>query len=128
VSPQLLLAVAVGGALGATGRYLVVSLVGRVIGHGFPWGTLVVNTLGSLAMGLLIGVAAHRLDLTEPARTFLVVGVLGGFTTFSTFSLDLVTLYERHAWGPLVGYVAGSVALGALGLFAGLWITRRMYG
>ncbi|MQX37002.1 fluoride efflux transporter CrcB [Roseospira navarrensis] len=124
VNPTLLIAVAAGGAVGAIARYTVTSAVPRWLGHGFPWGTVVVNVAGSLLMGLLIDIMARRWSAPPEARVFLVTGVLGAFTTFSTFSLDVVTLYERGALMAAALYVAGSVIAGVLALFAGMWLGR----
>ena len=117
---KLYLIVAIGGALGALARYGTVSAVARLTGLGFPWGTVVVNLVGSLALGILIGAMAHGLQLSQEARTFLAVGFLGAFTTFSTFSLDTVTLIERGAWTPALGYALGSVVAGVALFFLGL--------
>lgn len=118
--------VALGGALGSVARYACATTAARWLGAAFPWGTLLVNVTGSFAIGLLaVLVAADgRPLLAGDARAFLLVGVLGGFTTFSSFSLDAALLIERGAWGPALGYVLGSVALSIGGLFAGLWIMR----
>lgn len=116
--------VAAGGAIGASARYLAGVAVTRAVGPGFPWGTLVVNVAGSFLMGVLIVMVAH-LGGTR-FLPFLAVGVLGGFTTFSTFSLDAVTLYERGALGAAAGYVIGSVVLSVLALFAGLAMARAV--
>jgi len=127
VKPALLFVVAAGGAVGALGRYLVTSTVPRYLGHGFPWGTLVVNIVGSMLMGLLIEFMARRWSAPNEARLFLVTGMLGAFTTFSTFSLDVVTLWERgQSMGTLV-YAVGSVGLGILALVAGLWLGRTLF-
>ena len=117
---KMLLMVAAGGALGAVARYGTVVAVGRLTGFGFPWGTVTVNLLGSLALGLLIGGLAHGLHLSQEVRGLIVVGFLGAFTTFSTFSLDTVTLIERGSWTPALGYVFGSVVVGIIFFFAGL--------
>ena len=87
---QSLLAVMAGGAIGAGLRFLVSTQVGRWMGAAFPWGTLTVNVVGSAAMGLLVGLFAHLWSLGDPWRAFLTVGLLGGFTTFSAFSLEVV--------------------------------------
>jgi len=122
VSVQMLVAVAAGGALGAVGRYLVMSGVG----HGFPYGTLAVNLIGSFALGALIEISALAWSPSEEMRAFLAAGVLGAFTTFSTFSMDTVVLWER---GEFVGagiYVVCSVALGVCGLIAGMSVFRAI--
>lgn len=127
MTPSILIAVAAGGAVGAIARYSVTAAVPRWLGHGFPWGTVIVNILGSLLMGLLIDIMARRWSAPPEARVFLVTGLLGAFTTFSTFSLDVVTLYERGALAAAAAYVVGSVVVGVLALFVGLWLGRQLF-
>lgn len=117
-----LLHVALGGALGASARYLVGVGAVRLLGHGFPWATLAVNILGSLAMGALVVLLAQK-DATRLAP-LLMTGLLGGFTTFSAFSLDAVTLYERGQLGAAAGYVTVSVVFSIGALFAGMTLMR----
>lgn len=117
------LLVAVGGGVGAAARHVVGLASLRVLGPGFPYGTMIVNVLGSLLMGLLIEWLARR---GAPLRPLLATGVLGGFTTFSTFSLDAVALWERGEGGAAALYVAASVALGLGGLIAGLAVGRAV--
>ena len=109
----------IGGALGAGGRYGVGLALSAWLGAAFPWGTLAVNLIGGLAMGILAGALARGGD-TEVFRLLLGIGVLGCFTTFSAFSLDVVALIERGQAVSALGYVAasvvGSVALTAVGL------------
>lgn len=119
-------AVACGGALGAMGRHFVSGHVMRWAGSGFPWGTLTVNVLGSFILGALVEYFALRWSTTNEMRGFLVVGVLGGFTTFSAFSLDAVLLLERGSLGPAFAYIAGNVVLSICGLFAGLLLFRQV--
>jgi CrcB protein len=118
---QAYLLVGAGGALGAILRYFVATLIAAT----FPYATMLINITGSLAMGLLIGILARTLPpMQAEIRLFVAVGVLGGYTTFSAFSLDAVTLWER---GDLTGaglYVVISVVVSILALFAGLMITR----
>lgn len=125
MTPTMLAAVAAGGAFGSVARYISVSLIGRWAGTGFPWGTLFVNVAGSFVMGVLVELAARKLTIQEPLRVFLFVGVLGGFTTFSTFSLDLISLIQRNL-GLAFLYGAASVVLGLAGLFAGLAVVRGL--
>jgi len=127
VNPTLLIAVAAGGAVGAIARFTVTSAVPRWLGHGFPWGTVVVNIVGSFLMGLLIDIMARRWSAPPEARVFLVTGLLGAFTTFSTFSLDVVTLFERGSMMAAGAYVAGSVVVGVLALFLGMWLGRAFF-
>jgi fluoride exporter len=119
--------VAFGGALGSMLRYLVAGWLQPQWWPGFPFGIFVVNITGGLAMGLITGLAALKLHLTPEMRAFLTTGILGGYTTFSTFSLDSVMLMERGAYGQAIAYVVGSVFLSILALFCGLWLMRAVY-
>jgi CrcB protein len=110
--------------LGAAMRYLVMIAASHLWGITFPWGTLTVNVLGSLILGVLVEAMALTWSVSEGVRAFLVIGVLGAFTTFSTFSLDVVTLYEKGEWGFAAAYVLASVILSVLALFAGLALAR----
>ncbi|NNE84977.1 MAG: fluoride efflux transporter CrcB [Alphaproteobacteria bacterium] len=121
---KLVLAIAIGGAIGAVGRHYVSVAMTLLIGHGFPWGTLVVNVTGSFLMGVLIEFMALVWSPSLEMRALLTVGVLGAFTTFSTFSLDVATLYERGTPIILSIYVAASVGISILALFAGLRLMR----
>lgn len=124
-----LLLVAAGGALGAGARHLVSGLFLRQFGSAWPWGTLVINASGSLLLGLLVGVLAFRGGEGQAQlRLLLGTGVLGGFTTFSAYSLETVQLIERGRLAPALVYALGSVALGVAGVFAGLWLARRLFG
>lgn len=116
-----------GGAIGAAGRYLVGVGAIRLLGTGFPWGTLIVNVVGSLIMGMMIEAFALRYSVSNEVRAFLATGILGGFTTFSAFSLDMATLIERKAQGLTVIYLGASVGLSILALFAGLAIARVIF-
>lgn len=121
-----LLQVALGGAVGASLRYLAGIGVVRLFGHtGFPLAILTVNVLGSLLMGMFVAAAAHR-GLTH-LSPLVATGLLGGFTTFSAFSLEAVTLYERGDLGLAALYVGLSVALSIAGLMVGLWIGRGIF-
>jgi CrcB protein len=121
-----LLQVALGGAVGASLRYVAGIGVVRLFGHtGFPLAILSVNVLGSLLMGVFVAAAAHR-GLTH-LSPLVATGLLGGFTTFSAFSLEAVTLYERGDIGLAALYVGLSVALSIAGLMAGLWIGRGIF-
>ncbi len=123
-----LVLVFVGAGLGGVLRHGVNVGVGRIAGAGFPWGTLAVNVAGGLAMGLLAGWLALRADwaASQQARLFLATGLLGGFTTFSAFSLDALLLWERGAALQAAAYVAASVALSIGALAAGLAIVRGL--
>ncbi|ABS64374.1 CrcB protein [Parvibaculum lavamentivorans DS-1] len=121
------LAVAAGGAIGAGARHLFNLQMLRLLGPNFPWGTFGVNVIGSLVMGLVVGAFALRSDLSPEVRSFITTGILGGFTTFSAFSLDAANMMERGDFGLSALYMAGSVA-GAVGaLFIGLWIARALF-
>jgi len=114
--------VALGGAIGASLRYL--SNVGamRLFGPGFPYATMFVNIAGSFAMGVLVVLLAHKGGMR--AAPFLMTGILGGFTTFSAFSLDAFTIYERGQTGLAAAYILGSVSLSILALSLGVLLTR----
>lgn len=119
-----LFAVALGGAIGASGRYLFNLQMLRVMGPNFPWGTFGVNLIGSLIMGLLAGAFALKFNASQEMRSFLMTGILGGFTTFSAFSLDAAVMMERHDYALAGLYMFGSVAGAVLCLFIGLWVAR----
>lgn len=123
-----LAAIAAGGALGAVARFLVAGAVERWLGAEFPHGTLAVNVLGSFAMGVLIGVSAAAWSPSPELRAAIAIGLLGGFTTFSTFSLDVAALTGRGEWAPAGIYIMASVFLSIGGLFAGLRATRWALG
>ena len=120
------LLVAIGGGLGALARHLVGSSMLRLMGPGFPYGTLLVNVAGSLAMGILIGWLVQRGVGNAGARYFWATGFLGGFTTFSAFSLDFATLWERQAYQQAVVYAGWSLALSLIAVFIGLWLSRTV--
>jgi CrcB protein len=123
---KMLLAVAAGGALGAVGRYLVMIQVGHLLGTAFPFATLAVNVTGSFVLGLLVEAMALAWSPPAGLRALLVVGVLGAFTTFSTFSMDVVLHVERGELALTLGYVVASVVLSILGFFAGLHLVRAV--
>lgn len=117
----LWLGLAIGGALGALARYAVATWVQRRTGPGFPWGTLVVNTLGSFALGfLLAAVGAH--PLRPVIVMLLATGFLGDFTTFSTFAYEAAALGHARAWGRLAAYLVGTSAATMAAVGAGLWL------
>ena len=121
---MLYLIVFVGAGIGGALRHGVNVGATRLFGLGFPFGTLIVNIAGSFLMGLLAGYFAFRPGLSQHIRLFLTTGVLGGFTTFSAFSLDTALLIERHAYGLAAGYAVGSVAASVSALFFGLAVFR----
>lgn len=115
-----------GGGVGSVARHGVNLAAARLFGTGFPWGTFIVNVVGSFVMGVIGAWLAFRSGAgwSQHTRLLLTTGFLGGFTTFSTFSLDTALLWERGAYALAIGYVAVSVLLGVLGLFAGLALVR----
>lgn len=123
---NMLVAVALGGAVGATGRYLFAAQALRLMGPGFPWGTLGVNIAGSFVMGVIVESLALRFHVSPEVRAFLVTGVLGGFTTFSAFSLDMSLMIERKEMALSALYAFGSLGGAVLALFLGLWLTRAV--
>lgn len=119
-----LLAVAVGGALGASMRYGAVLAAGHLLGTTYPYGTMLVNVLGSFIIGVVFQLARGGMDLSPTLLLFLMTGVLGGFTTFSAFSLDALKLLERGAVGAFATYGLLSVTLSLLAVIAGVWLVR----
>ncbi len=115
-----------GGGLGAAIRHGINLGVARLLGGGFPYATFIINISGSFVMGLMAAWFAFKGDASQHWRLFLTTGVLGGYTTFSTFSLDAALLYERDQLVLAAVYVIGSVALGIAGLFAGLALVRSV--
>jgi CrcB protein len=115
-----------GGGVGSVVRHLINMGVGRLYSGDFPLATFVINVTGSFVMGLIIAWLAFRVSApwSQHTRLLLTTGFLGGYTTFSTFSLDTAFLIERDAYGTAAAYVVGSVGLGILGLFVGLWLVR----
>lgn len=120
----MVLSIAAGGAIGSVLRHFVGKGALVLFGSTFPVGTLFVNVLGSFVMGVLVAFFAHTLNPPQEVRAFLTVGLLGGFTTFSSFSLDAVTLYERGETLSAMLYVVLSVILSLAGIFAGMFFTR----
>ena len=121
-----LLLVAVGGAIGASLRHFVNLGSLRLLGPGFPWGTMAINIAGSLVMGIFIELLARRFNASNELRLFVATGILGGFTTFSAFSLDFAVLWERGATIPALGYAIVSVVGSIIALFLGLWLARTL--
>jgi len=115
-----------GGGIGAALRHGVNFGAARWLGAGFPWGTLIVNVTGSLIMGLIAGYFAFKGDVSQNWRLFLTTGILGGYTTFSAFSLDAAVLYERGEVSLAAVYVVASVVLSIAGLFVGMWLAKAL--
>lgn len=123
-----ILYVALGGAIGATGRHMLGLATLKTLGPDYPYGTMAANIIGGFLMGLLAGWLALKINGAENLRLFLGVGLLGGFTTFSAFSLDAVMMYEKKDYGALLGYVGGSVILSIGALMIGLILARKVFG
>jgi CrcB protein len=123
---QLIIAVAIGGAIGSVARYLVGIGSGKLFGLDFPWGTLIINVTGSLLIGVFVESFALKWNPSQAVRVFLTVGICGGYTTFSTFSLDSYLLMVRGQYVPAAAYMIGSVVLSIAGLFAGLQLIRAV--
>ena len=126
MTPQFILAVAGGGALGSVARYLVSIGSGKLFGTDFPWGTQIINVTGSFLIGAFVGLFAARWDLSQATRIFLTVGICGGYTTFSTFSLDGYYLIERGQTLASFAYMVASVALSVGALIAALRLVRAL--
>jgi CrcB protein len=120
------LLVFIGGGLGSTLRHIINMITPRVLGTGFPYHTFIINITGSIVMGLIAGYLAFKGEASQPWRLFLMTGILGGYTTFSAFSLDAALLYERGEIGLALFYVLGSVLFSIAGLFAGLALVRHL--
>lgn len=121
------LIVALGGAVGASLRHAVNLASLRLFGPGFPWGTLTVNVVGCLIMGIFVEVMVRRLGVSQEVRLLVATGILGGFTTFSAFALDVAVLWERQAFLTAVAYVFASVALSIAAVFAGLILAKALF-
>lgn len=124
ISAPMLLAIAAGGALGSVARYLMGIAASKAFGLDFPWGTLIINIAGSFLIGAFVELFALKWDLPQEARVFLTVGICGGFTTFSTFSLDAWVLIERGELGLAGAYVVASVVLSIAALVGALHVVR----
>ena len=124
MNPAALINVALGGALGSLARYLVGIYAGRWLGTAFPWGTLFINVSGSFLIGVFAESFALRWDAGQATRVFLVVGICGGYTTFSTFSLEIVTLLNRGEFVAASAYMVASVVLSVAALYAALHMMR----
>jgi CrcB protein len=125
--PLNILLVAVGGAFGSVMRYLTGVLAGRTLGLNFPYGTLSVNLIGGLLMGVLIGVLAFRGGADQERwRVFIGIGVLGGYTTFSSFSLEVARMVESKAWLEALGYSLASVVVCVTMVFFGMFLMRKL--
>src|SRR6201990_2539452 len=119
------LLVFIGGGLGASLRHTINVVCPRLFGTSFPYHTFIINITGSIVMRLLAGYFAFKGDAAQSWRLFLMTGILGGYTTFSAFSLDAILLYERGQIAMALGYIAASGAVSIFGLFAGLMLIRQ---
>lgn len=115
-----------GGGTGAVARYLLAAAVARLLGTGFPWGTLAVNVIGAFLIGLLTGIGAAKLNMDQNLRLLLVTGFLGGFTTFSAFSLETALMVQRGDLTAAALYTTASVLGTVILVFAGLWLARLL--
>lgn len=119
-----ILAVALGGAIGSVLRYATTLGMTRLAGAGFPFGTLLVNVAGCLLAGLIFGIAESRAALTPIVRLLLLTGFLGGYTTFSTFAVETLTLLQEGSWIAALGSFAGNILIGGAFAFAGICLGR----
>ncbi len=119
--------VALGGAIGSVARYLVGLWGVRLAGPNFPWGTLTVNVVGAFLIGLMVEMVARRFDASAEMRVFIVTGILGGFTTWSSFTLDAVVLFERGDMGLAALYLGASLVVSFAAIFAGLALGRALF-
>tara|TARA_Y100000590_G_scaffold441418_1_gene568080 strand:- start:145 stop:525 length:381 start_codon:yes stop_codon:yes gene_type:complete len=116
--------IALGGAIGALTRQFVASQVIRIAGDSFPWQTLFINILGSFFMGIIFELIASKWNFQNELKVFITIGVLSSFTTFSSFSLDIIILLERGQIYPAIGYILTSVFFSVLCLFCGMYFVR----
>jgi fluoride exporter len=124
VNAVLVIYVALGGALGSVARYLLTATVDRYTAAGFPYGTFTVNIVGCAAFGLVIGAAEHRIDLTPAIRAFFLVGILGGFTTFSAFTFETLELLRTAAFLRAAINILGQITLGLAALWLGYALAK----
>lgn len=123
----ILAMVGIGGAIGSMARYLIAGWVQPASWSGFPYGIFIVNVTGGLIMGIFTEAMALKFNVSPEWRAFLTTGILGGYTTFSTFSLEASLLIQRHAYGQATAYIVGSALLSIIALFMGLWLVRLVY-
>lgn len=122
----LTLWIALGGAIGAVLRHILNIGIAKVAGDDFPWHTMLINISGSFAMGLLVTLMALRWNVSNEIKAFLTTGILGGYTTFSAFSLDFAVLVERKAYALAGAYATGSVVLSLVAIFAAMALVRAL--
>jgi len=121
----VIVAVALGGAIGSVARYAVSTLQSPVVA--FPYAIFLVNLSGGFLMGVVAALLALKFNISSEMQAFLTTGILGGYTTFSTFSLQSAMLIERHDFMAATSYVVGSAILSIVALFCGLWLVRAVY-
>jgi CrcB protein len=126
VKTGIVTAVALGGAIGSVARYFM-STIQNPVWTGFPYAIFIVNVSGGFLMGVLTELMALKFNVSLEARAFLTTGILGGYTTFSTFSLESAVLIQRGAYVTATSYVVGSAVSSIVALFCGLWIVRAIY-
>ena len=124
---NLVLFIAVGGAIGAVGRYSVMTVVSHLFGAGYPYGTIMVNLIGSFVLGGLVESLKYFSVISNELQVFLIVGVLGSFTTFSTFSMDVVVLMQRNEIFAAGLYILGSIVVSIGGLFLAMILFRQLF-
>lgn len=125
---NMILSISIGAVIGALSRHYTMIGVARVLGTAFPWGTILINVFGSLLMGVLIELLALKFSLSQEIRALLTVGILGSFTTFSTFSLDAALLIQRGDIALAASYALVSVLVGISALFIGIYLVRFFVG
>ena len=121
-----LLVIGCGGAVGALMRYVLGSRITLLVGSAFPWGTLFVNIVGCFLAGLLLTLFVTRIPLSDLLRNGIQIGLLGGFTTFSAFSMDAITLFDQGLWLRGVLYIVSSVIVSLLGAYLGMSVGRNI--
>ena len=124
---NLVLFIAVGGAIGAVGRYSVMTAVSHLFGAGYPYGTIMVNLIGSFVLGGLVESLKYFSVISNELQIFLIVGILGSFTTFSTFSMDVVVLMQRNEMFAAGLYILGSIVVSIGGLFLAMILFRQLF-
>ena len=120
-----LLAIGCGGAIGAVMRYVIGFRITLLTGNAFPWGTLFVNIMGCFLAGLLLTLFVARIPLSDLLRNGIQIGLLGGFTTFSAFSMDAIVLFDQGLWLRGVSYIFASVIVSLLGAYLGISVGRN---
>lgn len=124
---RTILIVGAGGFIGSVMRYLVQYFVEKAVEHGFPWGTFVANIVGSFIIGIVFGLAQKGNLLSAEWRMFLAVGICGGFTTFSSFAYNNLTMLKEEAYGQLIWNIGGSLFFGMLAVYLGMILVRAVY-